>query len=220
MSDTPLSDYAKDILTFVGSVFLFGKLGGLASSRELSRVIGYQNINPKLADRLMDEFKHHHDLGDVELTYLKHGGSPQMVESEKDGRKVITIQGGKGGMIDDPAVRMHELAHATYLKDKSWHTGDLYTTAPTASKMISSVLAIEGMPIAATLISLFGHIPVLVSEHLASSRAKSFLASRLSGAELERANKILSAAFNTYAIEAASSAVAAGAAAYLNKDHK
>ena len=220
MIDKPLSDTAKNLLTFVGSVFLFNKLGGLASSRELSRVLGYQNINPKLADRLMDEFKHHHDLGDVELKYLKKGGSPITVATEKDGKRVITVQGTKGGMIDDPAVRLHELAHAAYLKDKSWHTGDLYNTAPAVSQAISSVLAVEGMPIAATLVALFGHVPVLVSEHLASSKAKSFLEGKLSGEELERANKILSAAFNTYAIEAASSAVAAGAAAYLNKVSK
>jgi hypothetical protein len=220
MIDKPLSDTAKNLLTFVGSVFLFNKLGGLASSRELSKVLGYQNINPKLADRLMDEFKHHHDLGDVELKYLKHGGPPITVADVKDGKRTISLQGAKGGMIDDPAVRMHEMAHAAYLKDKAWHTGDLYNAAPAVSQAISAVLAVEGMPIAATLVALFGHVPVLTAEHLASAKARNFLEGKLSKEELARADKILSIAFNTYAIEAASSAVAAGAAAYLNKVSK
>lgn len=218
--DKPLSETAKNLLTFIGSLFLFNKLGGLASSRELSRLMGYQNINPKLADRLMDEFKHHHDLGDVELKYMRTQLNPITIASEKDGKKTISLQGAKGGMLDDPAVRLHEMSHALYLKDDSWHTGVLYTAAPAVSKAVASVLAVEGMPVAALLAALFGHVPALVSEHLASSKARAFLEGKVPAAELARAEKILSAAFNTYAIEAASSAVAAGAAAYLNKASK
>jgi len=216
MIDKPLSETAKNLLTFIGSVFLFNKLGSFANSRELARLMGMSNINPKLADRLMEEFKHHHDLGDVTLNYMTHPADPSTTYSVK-GTGGPTISGKKGGLIDDPAIRLHELGHATYMKENSWHTGELYTAGPAVAKAVSAVLAVEGLPVAATLVSLFGHVPVLTSEYLASSKAKQFLKDKVPAEEMERADKILSTAFNTYAIEAASSAVAAGAAAYVNK---
>lgn len=217
MMDKPLSEVGKNLLTFVGSVFLFNKVGSLANSRELSRLMGLQNINPTLADRLMDEFKYHHDLGDVKLSYVLDQKFPTTLQT-KDGNKAgVSIVGSKGGLVDDPAIRIHEMAHASFLKDKSWHTGPLYTVAPVIAQAVAAVLAVEGMPIAAALAALFGHIPVLTAEHLATEKAKTFLQQHLGKEEAARAEKILASAFRTYMMDAASSAISAGVAGMLNR---
>lgn len=202
-----LSPIAKSVLTTLGIYMLFDVGKSIVVREQLRQMLGEQNIDKKLADRLEREFKAQYQL---QTKFQATDGDPEYDP------KTDTILGRTGNRketrlsMDDPANRLHELGHALNVKNKSWHAGPLYSLGRRMGQFSSAVASVLNRPVIAAVLQALGYAPILVEEWRASRTAREFVNRTLKPEEAERVSRMLDRAYRTYIAKAVSSSAAVG----------
>lgn len=222
-----LTDAAKSMVTtlVIGGVYSLGST--VLTLNELSKMMGEQNIDKPLAEKLAREFQAQNGL-DVPTKYMDHKEDPGPHynsktntvggPSEKATRTAIKKKelSGRSLSIDSPEIRLHELGHARSFRDKTW-TSKMYKRGPILGSLGASYAAFQGRPGLAALLVILGHSPRLLEEWKASAAAKDFLEKNLPKEQAERAYQVLNRAFKTYLYSTGGSLAAQATYGWLRK---
>lgn len=186
-----LSQNGKVVATVLG-IYMLAKGGRAALNiHQVNRMLDEQNVDEKLARRLLLEFRAQHRLTtkvkDMDMAPGYHVDTDTVV-----GRKSKSAKGRLS--VDDPAWLLHELGHAKHRG--SWH--DRLYNAPRITSKLSLVAALFGRPVIAATLRAVGYAPQLINEWKASQTANEFVRRTLPPEEAERVRRVLNAAYQTY----------------------